>query len=433
MSARRVWAAIATVIAAVALAAPAARAATQTFTAPGEQPFTVPPGVTSIHVVAVGGAGGAGKGYSKSIAGGFGAVASGDIAVSSGQILYVVVGGNGISPTGLPGGAGGFNGGGTGGTATFTEASGGGGGGGGASDVRTVPGSSPGTLASRLIVAAGGGGGGGSNTGGPGGSAGSPGTASTATEFGTSAGAGGAGGQAAGGTAGVGTGGGISGDAGSLGIGGKGGTSTMGAPTGGGGGGGGLYGGGGGAGSSPSLGSGGGGGGGGSSGFAAGVTNTALAVDAGGAPSVTLTYTVAVPGPDATAPRLSSILLSPVAFEAANIGGSTISAAVGTNVVYEVSEASTTTFAVQRAVKGFKKGRKCVAKKPAGKAPRCIRYVKVKGSFTHSGAQGLNRFRFTGRVGNKSLRKGRYKLTGVAKDPAGNSSKPLGRGFRIVG
>jgi hypothetical protein len=55
-----------------------------------EQPFTVPAGVSSVHVVAVGAAGGS---SASSIPGGKGARVSGDVSVTPGQTLYVEVGG----------------------------------------------------------------------------------------------------------------------------------------------------------------------------------------------------------------------------------------------------------------------------------------------------------------------------------------------------
>jgi hypothetical protein len=110
----------------------------------GSNPFTVPAGVTSIHVVAVGG-----KGAGNS--GGAGAVVSGDLSVSSGSTLFAVVGANGGGQT--PGGAGG----GTGATDMNGISDTFGGDGGGASDVR----SSANDLATRRLVAGGGGGGGG--------------------------------------------------------------------------------------------------------------------------------------------------------------------------------------------------------------------------------------------------------------------------------
>jgi Glycine rich protein len=126
--------------------------------AAGSNPFTVPAGVSSVHVVAVGGTGGLG--------GGHGAVVSGDLAVSTGTTLFAVVGANGGGQT--PGGAGGGAGGPGGGPVCVGNpfpppplicfGSGDDGGpGGGASDFRT----SQDSLSSRLLIAGGGGGAGG--------------------------------------------------------------------------------------------------------------------------------------------------------------------------------------------------------------------------------------------------------------------------------
>ncbi|MBV9197471.1 MAG: lamin tail domain-containing protein [Solirubrobacterales bacterium] len=129
-----------------------------TFTSTGaEQAYTVPEGVTSLEIQAVGANGGSTNLSSPAgVAGGTGGLVTGEVAVGPnqaikpGQTLYVEVGGN---PTGERGG---FNGGGS--------AGGDGSGGGGASDVRTCsrtsgscPNGAPNPL-TRLIVAAGGGG-----------------------------------------------------------------------------------------------------------------------------------------------------------------------------------------------------------------------------------------------------------------------------------
>jgi len=114
----------------------------------GTNTFIVPKGVATLHVAAVGGRGGASpstyEGFYPGAPGGFGARVTGDVSVTPGESLFVVVGGNGGLATG------GSNGGG-GGVPDLS------GGGGGASDVRT----SQSDFGSRLIVAAGGGGGGG--------------------------------------------------------------------------------------------------------------------------------------------------------------------------------------------------------------------------------------------------------------------------------
>src|SRR5918997_4139513 len=128
-----------------------------------EQSFVVPAGVTTMHVVAIGGKGGTGAQNAR--AGGFGAVVSADIAVTPGELLSVMVGGNGGSAVDTTGGSGGFNNGGTGGS--DGEGAYGGGGGGGMSDVVT----SDGFLTGALVVAAGGGGSGGRPGSGAGGNA----------------------------------------------------------------------------------------------------------------------------------------------------------------------------------------------------------------------------------------------------------------------
>jgi hypothetical protein len=247
-----------------------------------EQTFVVPAGVTSIHVVAIGGKGAdAARNYQFG-RGGYGAEVSGDLAVTPGATVYVEVGGNG----------GGFNGGGA------SDVDGRGGGGGGGSDVRTATNTDPGTLASRLLVAGGGGGGGAGDgsydnwgRGGDGGDAG---------QTGGDAGGGGGGGgtAAAGGQGGGGWGfGGFGGETGSLGSGGDGGSGFRY----GGGGGGGYYGGGGGGGTVYQIESGAGGGGGGSSyTHPLLVTNRSVSIDTTGTPSVTISYTAPPPPPTAT-------------------------------------------------------------------------------------------------------------------------------------
>jgi hypothetical protein len=266
----------------------------------GSNPFTVPAGVSSLHVVAVGGKGGSigeptcpafiGAGAGR---GGPGATVSADIQVTGGSTFYAVVGANGGQP---PGDADG----GTGGTGGGGGAFGNGCGGGGASDLR----SSPIDPSSRLIVAAGGGGAGGdvfSPTGliaGGDGGAGGGGDGHRGASIGGTTGDAFVGRGGAGGTDGSGGLGGATsadfagatdGGAGGLGFGGDGGDgaflpdfpTTGGA---GGGGGGGLYGGGGGSG-----GIGGGGGGGGGSNLVP--TGGSASIDTTGIPQVQISYT----------------------------------------------------------------------------------------------------------------------------------------------
>ena len=151
---------------------------------PGATTVTVPAGVTSVQITAVGGDGGIGADSMSS--GGQGAVVTATAAVVPNDALTVTVAANGANQTNCPPGAAGGSGAGTGGSATGCGA-----GGGGASAVFEG--------ATALVVAGGGGGGssayfvGGGNAGG---TTGQPGSASGSTnggEPGTQTGAGAAG------------------------------------------------------------------------------------------------------------------------------------------------------------------------------------------------------------------------------------------------
>ena len=170
-----------------------AGATTTTFSYTGsQQEFVVPAGVTSVHVLAVGGPGGDALAPYGGL-GGAPAEVSGNLEVLPGQTLYVEVGGPGTDAS-FDGIAHAFNGGSYGGQ--------GGTGGGGASDVRLISRpeeDTPESLFSRLIVAGGGGGGGDGIEGSPGGEGGD---ASSAGATVSAVVGGGAGSQEAGGIGG---------------------------------------------------------------------------------------------------------------------------------------------------------------------------------------------------------------------------------------
>ena len=274
--------------------------ATANFTVPGTYQFTVPAGVTTATVAAVGGAGGAcvipppGRGEG----GGRGAAVSATVGVSPGEKLFVGVGGPGRDSCGQypanggPGGAGGVGGGGAGGNVPTGSPAGTPGGGGGGASLVGVASPSPG-FPGLLVVAGGGGGANGYAIGGDSGASGGSNVACNAC------GKGGAGSLTAGGAAGsfAPNPGLEPGAAGSFGLGGSGGSCTIRAGTtcvGGGGGGGGYYGGGGGGASSA-------GGGGGGSSFAADATNVSMTLSTAG-PGVSITY--AAPTADVSAAAL---------------------------------------------------------------------------------------------------------------------------------
>lgn len=231
------------------------------------QTFTVPTGVTSIAVACTG---------AGTAAGGAGDKITGTLAVTPGQVLNLYVGGQGGSPAGSAGGAGGFNGGGAGGNAPGGASGSGGFGGGGGTDIRVG-----GTALANRVCAAGAGAGSGRGTGGGGGNANTAGGTGTIANGNGKAGTG-----AAGGAGGTGV---PNGSAGVLGVGGAGSSST--ANVGGGGGGGGGYYGGGGGGNGNNVAGNATGGGGGGSNYTGGLTGAATVAAVGtGNGVITLTY-----------------------------------------------------------------------------------------------------------------------------------------------
>jgi hypothetical protein len=413
-----------------------------------EQSFTVPAGVTSVHVVAIGARGGGGAGTGgDSGQGGFGARATADIPVAPGQVLYVEVGSHGAAALGSSGGAAGFNGGGAGGAGIGLL---GGASGGGASDLRTLPRSVTDSLTSRLIVAGGGGGGGGFS---------GPNSCPSCQDnpYGGPAGGDGAGVEpvAIGGKGATpsqpGAGGSRDGQDGSLGTGGGGGTPNTGNNGGGGGGGGGAYGGGGGGGCQCSGGGvEGAGGGGGSSAFASNDTNTSVGADATGRPSVTISFTASsgggggggggggpLPLPTAAVRATISALLQTnpvfrVGLTSTPLFGRTSrSFPRGTTFSFRLNEPATVTVRIQRKLPGRLVGRVC---KPPSRLlihrPRCTRLV-TKATLRRSARVGLNKIAFSGRIRGHALPAGVYRAAFTAANTAGTSALRA-LNFRIV-
>jgi len=119
--------------------------------APGQFAYVVPRGVNSIQVELWGAKGGQGSGEG-GVDGGPGGYATGTLSVTSGEKLYVFVGGRGEHARCDSATQGGFNGGGPGGDGEFGSCFGGAGG--GATDIRQ----SGNDMTNRVVVAGGGGG-----------------------------------------------------------------------------------------------------------------------------------------------------------------------------------------------------------------------------------------------------------------------------------
>ena len=136
---------------------------------------------------------------------------------------------------------------------------------------------------------------------------------------------------------------------------------------------------------------------------------------------------------DKVAPVLSKVSLSRKRFRAGPKGTPvTVAAKRGTTLRFTLSEAATVRIGVQRAGKGRRKGGKCVKPtKALRRAKRCTRFAAVR-TLTRKGAAGANRVAFSGRIGKRKLKRGKYRMALRATDAAGNRSAVRRVGFRIV-
>jgi uncharacterized delta-60 repeat protein len=116
-------------------------------------------------------------------------------------------------------------------------------------------------------------------------------------------------------------------------------------------------------------------------------------------------------GPPLPPPRhtISNLRVTSSTFRAAKRGGSIGS--TGMRISYTSSIAGKTVFTVLQPLPGVKSGKRCVAppKKRRRGQKSCTRTLTL-GSFTHNDTTGSNAFRFTGRVGDRTLAPGRYTL-----------------------
>lgn len=139
---------------------------------------------------------------------------------------------------------------------------------------------------------------------------------------------------------------------------------------------------------------------------------------------------------DTTAPAFGRVSLTNKVF-AVGKGRTPVSARkrklkVGTTFRYTLSEAARAKIVIAQKLAGRRVGKAC--RQPTRRNARrrhCSRFVK-KGTLSRSAKAGANSLHFTGRVGRRALKRGRYRVTLTAADAAGNVSKPKTVSFRIA-
>ncbi|HEX8122282.1 MAG TPA: hypothetical protein VF549_13555 [Solirubrobacteraceae bacterium] len=138
--------------------------------------------------------------------------------------------------------------------------------------------------------------------------------------------------------------------------------------------------------------------------------------------------------PDRIAPALTGVSLSATTFRVA-AGATAVAAATrrGTTVRYTLSEPATVSFAISRATKGRRVGARCRRATRRNRRKRaCTRYVKTGRTIARQSPAGGSTLKFTGRIGTKKLKPGRYRMAIAATDAARNRSKASRLRFRIV-
>jgi ELWxxDGT repeat protein len=141
------------------------------------------------------------------------------------------------------------------------------------------------------------------------------------------------------------------------------------------------------------------------------------------------------PLPDTTAPVFESASLTRTVFAVSSRGSAETPVAAarrGTTFRYTLSEAARVLVTIRRASPGRRVRGRCVRPTRSNrKARRCTR-LRLAGRFAIDSPAGATRHRFSGRIGAKRLAAGRYRVTLIATDDAGNSSLPKRLRFRVV-
>jgi hypothetical protein len=136
-------------------------------------------------------------------------------------------------------------------------------------------------------------------------------------------------------------------------------------------------------------------------------------------------------GPDTTPPAIRSASLSRTRFRATAAPTPVAARAkAGTTLRVDVSERATLAIAVDRRLAGRRSHGRCSRRARTGR--RCTIRRRVRPQLTRTLPQGASRIAFSGRIGERKLAPGRYRMSLVATDVAGNRSRVTRLRFRLV-
>ena len=136
---------------------------------------------------------------------------------------------------------------------------------------------------------------------------------------------------------------------------------------------------------------------------------------------------------DTTAPLFTHVSLTNKVFAVGRAATpvSAKKAKTGTTFRFTLSEVSKVRLAIAQQLPGRRVGKSCRRPSPRAHGKRCVRFVN-KGTLTRNGRAGANSVKFSGRIGRRALKPGRYRVVISATDAAGNVSKRATLSFRVI-
>jgi hypothetical protein len=178
---------------------------------------------------------------------------------------------------------------------------------------------------------------------------------------------------------------------------------------------------------------------------AVGNTSTASGSTSVGAPSSPVEAGPAPAGADRTPPLVSRFVASPAVFATGSKPTALVAkVARGTRLRFKLSESAAVAIRIARQVPGLRRRSRCVpataklrkailetSGKRGLRRATCKAY-EGRGTLKRTGVAGQNSVAFSGKLGRRTLRVGRYRATLVATDAAKNSSAPANTSFKIV-
>jgi len=129
----------------------------------------------------------------------------------------------------------------------------------------------------------------------------------------------------------------------------------------------------------------------------------------------------AVASAERVAPDVKKLKVQPAAFTPLATGAPVVVGG-GALVTFTIFDGANVDFSVKAEKTGKRSGSKCIAGKAKTKKKACTRTTDVPGGFTFIGISGDNEFRFSGRMADKTLAPGIYRLVAKAQGTAGRSS-----------